>query len=133
MATLFWLRTISPAAGKISPGVMSLTSRNWIVNTHELGAIRKCCFYLHLRNHFGNSLHNLITAQYFTTFRHQLCNRLAVPCSLKYKISYKCNTFWIVELHTSLEPCSRNYRREGDHQFVFLAGCEIHDISFLVA
>src|SRR5215510_13245659 len=112
MAVLFSFKTISPDAGKVSPGIMSLTSRNWIVNTHELGTIRERCFNLHLWNHFGNSFHDLITAQYFPTFRHQLSNRLAVPCSFKHKISYKCNSFRIVELHTSLEPCSSNYCRE---------------------
>src|SRR5262245_62172424 len=101
MATRFWFRIISPDAGKTSPGIMSVTSRNWIVNTHELTAIRESCFYLYLRNHFRNSLHHLIAVQYLATFSHQISNGFAVSCSLEYKISYERNAFWIIELYTS--------------------------------
>lgn len=101
------------------------------MNTNELGAIRECCFYLHLGNHFGNSIHDLIAAQYLAALRHQFGNGFAVPRSLQYEIAYECKTFWIVELHTSIEARSSNHCRNRDHQLVFFAWCEIHNIVVL--
>src|SRR6266436_518527 len=104
MAALSLFRTISPDAGKISPGIMSVhlflraLLANWIVKANELGAIGERYFHLHLMDHFRDAFHDLIAGQDLAAFGHEFGNRLAVACSLHDGICYKRDAFGIVEL-----------------------------------
>src|SRR5580704_17890592 len=105
MAALSLFRTMSPVAAKISPGIMAgSASGNWVVNTHEFGSIRERRFHLHFGNHLDNAFHHLLTAQNLTAPRHELSNRLAVPCALQDEIDYERNTRGIIELDTPFKP-----------------------------
>src|SRR6516164_8649003 len=124
IALLSLLRTISPDAGNISPGIMSACLwANWIVKAHELGSIGKRCFHLDLLGHFGNPFHNLIARQDLAAVRPQFGNRLAVACSFQDEICYERHTLGIVELDASCEPSPSDDRRQRDHKLVFFTRC----------
>src|SRR5262245_32286516 len=133
MAALSLFRTISPDAGIISPGIMSIllltdSLANWIVNANEFGAIRERCFHLHLVDHFRDAFHDLIAGQDLAAFGHEFGNRLAAACSLHDEICYKRDTFGVVELDASCEPPPSDQRRERDHQLVFFTRCQLHEL-----
>src|SRR5262245_57806256 len=134
MAALSLFRTISPGAGKISPGIMCACDRiiaslaNWIVNGNELGAVGKRRFHLHLADHFADACHDLVAGQYFAACGHELGNGPAVACPLHDEVGYERDAFGIVELDASCEPSPIAKRRERDHQLVSLARRKIHEI-----
>src|SRR5262245_38506125 len=127
MAALSLFRTISPGAGKISPGIMCACDRiiaslaNWIVNGNELGAVGKRRFHLHLADHFADAFHDLSTGQYFAACGHELANRLAVAGSLHDEVGYDGDAFRIVEPDASCEPPARDKRSARGHQLVLFA------------
>src|SRR5262245_63816167 len=118
MAALSLFRTISPGAGKISPGIMCACDRiiaslaNWIVNGNELGAVGKRRFHLHLADHFADAFHDLIAGQYFAACGHELGNGHAVPCPLHDDVCYERDAFGIVELDACGEPSASDKRGE---------------------
>src|SRR5580704_2793954 len=138
MAGLPWFRTISPTAGKISPGIMCTlrfkgSLANWIVNRDELGAVGKCCFYFDFRNHLRNAFQNLIAGHDLAAIGHECRNRFAVARTLHDEIRYKRHTFGIIELDASCEPTSSDRRRNRDHELVFFTRCEVHELLRSVA
>src|SRR5215469_2424967 len=76
-------------------------SANWVMNTHQFGAVWKSCFHLHLGNHLRDAFHHLLAAQNLATFRHELSNRLAIARRLQDEIGYERNALGIVELDPS--------------------------------
>src|SRR5262245_7364677 len=133
MAALSSFRAISPDAGIISPGIMSVrlflmdSLANWVVKTNVFGAVGEGCFHLYLVDHFRDAFHDLIAGQDLAAFGPEFGNRLAVACSLHNEICYKRDTFGIVELDASCEPPPSDQRRERDHQLVSFARREIHE------
>src|SRR5262244_2127720 len=116
---------MSPDAGKISPGIIRCSLANWIVNAYEFGVVRKCCFHLHLAEHFRDAFHDLIARQEFAAPGHQFSDRLAVPCPLQDEICYQGDALRVVELYASGKAAASDECRERDHELVFFAWREV--------
>src|SRR5262249_16026521 len=71
---------------------------NWIVNSHELGALDERCFHFHFVDHYGDAFHDLIASENLAAFGHELRNRLPVTCALQDEICDEGDAFGIVEL-----------------------------------
>src|SRR5262249_30394104 len=99
---------------------------NWIVHTHEFGAIRESGFHFHLRNHFRNAFHDLTASQDLGASRHELSDRLTVACAFQDEICYQRNTLGEIELNASGQPFARDPRGERDHKLVFFSRCQVH-------
>src|ERR1700751_4886553 len=120
MAVRSLFRTISPEAGKISPGITFGSSANRIVNAYKLGTVGERSFDLHLVDHFGDAFHDLVPRQDLAASRHELCNGLPVPPALKKEIGNKGHTPGVVELNPPCGPCPSALRRECDHKLIFV-------------
>src|SRR5262249_31910233 len=122
--------TIAPvkATQQIKINRISDSSADWIVNGNELGAVDERCLHFHLVDHFRDALHHLIAAENLAAFGHELGDGLAVARAFHHKICDQGDAFGIIEFDASCEPSSRDERRQRDHELVFFARCQVHDL-----
>src|SRR5262245_9449648 len=100
---------------------------NWIVNTDQLGAVRKRRFHLHLANHLRDAFHDLFLPQYRAAFGHELGHRLAISCSLHHVVRYQRDGFGVIQLDASCESTASDQRSKRDQKLVPLTRREVHE------
>src|SRR5215467_2382651 len=120
-------KTISPGAAKISPGTISFSLTNWIVDANQFCIVRKRGFHLHFVNHFRDAFHHLISRQKLATLRHEFGDGSAIACSFEHEICDQRDTFWIVKLDASLQAGARHLSCDRYQQFVFFSWRKVHD------
>src|ERR1700751_1216775 len=89
---------------------------NRVMNGHELRAIRKSCFHLHLQDHLRDAFHDVGARQNLAALRHEIGHRFPVPRSLQDEVHYQRDALGIIDLDASRPPAAGNACRQRDHQ-----------------
>src|SRR4030088_1260547 len=90
------LIAMSPAAGKISPGIMVLSDRS--VNGDELCAVGKGGLDLHVVNDLGDALHDGVARHDMGAGLHQVGDGAAVARALHDEVADQGDGLGMVEL-----------------------------------
>src|SRR5262245_34811455 len=114
------LSSISPSRMNISPGIMLISLRSYIlpdtaalqtglssnrlVHGHQLGAVREGRLDLNVVDHFGDPVHHLLAREHVRARLHQLGHGPAVACAFDDEIADQRHRLGMVELDTALEP-----------------------------
>src|SRR5215831_13572998 len=117
-----------PAAGKTSPGIIVVPSTNRVVNAHQLGAVGKRRFYLHLVKHLGDAFHDLSPSQHLAALGPELGHGFPIARSFQNEVGDQRDTLWVVELDPSGQPLAGDDGGERNHQLVSFTWRKIHEL-----
>eukprot|EP01022_Parablepharisma_sp_SALTPOND_P030350 TRINITY_DN760_c2_g1_i1.p2 TRINITY_DN760_c2_g1~~TRINITY_DN760_c2_g1_i1.p2 ORF type:complete len:1290 (-),score=479.69 TRINITY_DN760_c2_g1_i1:1065-4934(-) len=120
------LSSMSPGSTSISPGIMTRSSRNRMVDGDQLAAVGEGGLHLDVGDHLRHALHDVGATQDGGAFGHQLGHGLAVARALHDGGGDQRHRFRIVELQAPCLAAFGHQRGGEDQQLVFLSGCQFH-------
>ena len=97
-----------------------------MVHGHELGAVGKRSFDLHLVDHVRDAVHHVIVAEELAAEIHQLGHRSAVADELEDLRRDERDGFGIVQAQAAREPLLRQEAGLVENELVELSGSEMH-------
>src|SRR5262245_17293742 len=100
------LMAIGPPAVIISPGIMRDRSADRLVNGHQLGSVRECCFDLDFLDHLCHSLHALVAGNDMGSGLHQIRNRSPIARTFDEKVGNNGHRLRVIELETLIRRFS---------------------------
>src|SRR6056297_2784188 len=135
--------SISPSAGKSSPGIIlasllrvwRMGSGGWaladvladgLVDGDQFGAVREGGLHLHVVDHLRDAFHDLLAGQHLRALFHERGHGLAVPRSLDDEVGDEGDGLRVVQLHAPFQAVARDHRGERYQQLVFFPGGEMH-------
>ena len=109
----------------------SLLVRTFRDKGDQFGAVGESRLDLHLGDHLGDALHDIIAAQQGTAVVHQIGDTATIACALHDRSADVRHRLGIVEFQTAvLAPLGEQCRGE-QQQFVFFSRGELHvDLPF---
>src|SRR5689334_10235935 len=126
------LASIGSASSRYSPGFITCShSLNRVVYRDQFRAVGKCCFHLHLVDHFGDAGHYVGGVQDPGAERHDLRHRLPVPRPLQNIGGQYGDRFGVVQLQPACAPLARHIGGNVYQEPFLFAWGQMHSISYL--
>src|SRR5258705_2582586 len=90
-------RMMSPWARNISPGIMVPSSANGSVDCDQFHTVRERGLHLHIVQHFRDSLHHVIAADYMRAFFHEVGDAAPISGAFHDRIGNQRDSLGIIE------------------------------------
>ena len=97
-----------------------------MVHGHQLRAVRKRAFHLHLVDHLGDAVEHVRAPEQPPSQIHQLRDRTAVADELEQLRGDERDGFDVIQAQAARQPLLRQDARLVEHELVDLAGCQMH-------
>src|SRR5713101_8343555 len=101
-------------------------SSDWVMYGHELGAVGKGAFDLHLLEHLGHAVHDIAAIENGDAEGHEVGDAPAIADALQDLGGDQGQGLWIVQLEPPPPPPAGHLRRGEDQQLVLLSGGQVH-------
>jgi len=100
-----------------------------MVDRHQLGAVGKSAFDLHLADHAGHTRHDLVAAEKFSSQAHQFGHRFSVTYKFQQLRGDQGNGFGMIQAPAAGQSFLGQNARLMQQQFVNFARGEVHLFS----